>query len=311
MCIAVWVGCPARPGYCAAFPWLDHPSRLLDADTLRNVPSEFNEGRYAAFSLGNTAQVRCTSRLAHTVPAHGAARAHEAPHVARVQTCILALMLMSLIRNEPYIMLMAQWAAIYWGTTVMLLLMFVPKMHNVHWLREGDGDLKAASDMLKQARMTTHKRSSWSAVIKSAKVALQGKRGTVQPRSSMDEANLLTFRGSGWDGSRRGSDMPSPSPRKGKSAAAPSSDDQGQGAAAPSSDDQGQGAAAPSSDDQGQGACSLSLATNACGPQVQFGLGGVGATGSGAAAGETEMQGKGDEDHTSVESRARCESTRL
>jgi len=258
---------------------------LLLVYTLRNVPSEFNEGRYAAFSLGNTAQ-----------------------------TCVLALMLISLIRNEPYIMLMAQWAAIYWGTTVTLLLMFVPKMHNVHWLREGDGDLKAASDMLKEARMTTNKRSSnkrssWSAVIKSAKSALQGKRGTIQPRSSMDQANLITFRGSGWDGSRRGSDMPSPSPRKPKAATAPSSDDQGQGAPAPSSDDQGQGAAAPLSDDQGHGACGLSLNTNAGGSQVQFGL--SGATDNGAAADGTEMPGEGEEDHTSSESRPRCESTRL
>eukprot|EP00966_Prymnesium_polylepis_P263866 6095988-Prymnesium_polylepis.1 len=62
------LGVAVAPG-CCAFPCLEHPRRLLDADTLRNVPSEFNEGRYAAFSLGNTAQVR---GLAPRGVAHGA-----------------------------------------------------------------------------------------------------------------------------------------------------------------------------------------------------------------------------------------------
>jgi len=114
-----------------AWPWLGlligiHGMLLIFGNILvyqlRTVPSEFNEGKYVGFSLANN-----------------------------LQTSVLALMLLFLSYDNPSVTPLAKWFEIYWSSTVSLLMMFVPKMFQVHF---GDDDqtLAEANQMRLEAR---------------------------------------------------------------------------------------------------------------------------------------------------------------
>ncbi|KAL1499044.1 hypothetical protein AB1Y20_013560 [Prymnesium parvum] len=89
---------------------------------LRTVPSEFNEGKYVSFSL-----------------------------LITLQTCVLALILLLLITDNPVIGFIIKWFVAYWCATVTLLMMFVPKMGAVH-MREDDDYLIAVNRMRRSIR---------------------------------------------------------------------------------------------------------------------------------------------------------------
>ncbi|KAL1507932.1 hypothetical protein AB1Y20_007536 [Prymnesium parvum] len=95
---------------------------------LRNVPSEFNEGKYVGFSLANN-----------------------------LQTLVLALMLLLLISETPVISYITKFFAVFWTATVTLLMMFVPKIQQVHFA-EDDSDLVEANKLRKAGRKTAKTR---------------------------------------------------------------------------------------------------------------------------------------------------------
>ena len=135
---------------------------------LRNVPSEFKEGKWVGFSLVNN-----------------------------MQTSLVALMLMFLIEDNPSIIFITKWFAVYWSSTLTLVLMFVPKIHRVHWVGEDARDLKGA-DELRRTAQNERRTSQWGSRIKQAARVLNRRSiiGALQPRES--RACMVTYRGSAW-----------------------------------------------------------------------------------------------------------------
>ena len=102
---------------------------------LRNVPSEFNEGKFVGFSLANN-----------------------------LQTGVLALMLLLLISDSPTVSFLVKWFTVYWTSTLTLIVMFVPKIQQVHFKREDEDDIKLANEVRKaekkRSRLATLKRQA-------------------------------------------------------------------------------------------------------------------------------------------------------
>ena len=90
---------------------------------LRNVPSEFNEGKFVCFSLANN-----------------------------LQTGLLAVMLLLLVSDTPSVTFLVKWFTVYWTATLTLLVMFLPKIQQVHFKREDDDDIIMANNMRKEGK---------------------------------------------------------------------------------------------------------------------------------------------------------------
>jgi len=151
-------GCTADSG---VWMWLAmligvHGSLLVYGNLLtyqlRNVPSEFNEGKYVGFSLANN-----------------------------LQTTILALMLLFLVSENPTVAFITKFFEVYWSATVTLLMMFVPKVIAVHFVDEDSQDLIEANEMRKAAKTeATLARSTaahrWAGAKNAAVVATEVRR---------------------------------------------------------------------------------------------------------------------------------------